>query len=304
MEQIVWRREKIEEFVRDERGVDPVDFFKEQYPMNEMEAFVSTSTTAFSIKSLQAYGIQDEKGNLTYPEGRRGKISSQGGQMFFEPDSAGWVTMFKKPELSKKYSIGADVASGSERGNYSTAVVLCNDNLEEVAEFRSKVDTDVFAEELIKLAKYYNQAFLGVENNNQGLAVLKNIEKNYTQLYYRQALDGTKMTPKLGWETNSRTRPAMIDYMTSSIREHQVILKSETLINECMSFVKNSKGRYEASEGAHDDLVIACAIALQMYRHKPVTGESEQNRITNREEKRKHQLQRQKNRDPFASVCI
>ena len=292
--QTYWMRLKTEEFTRDERGVNPEDFFKEQYPANEMEAFVSTSTTAFSVKALQRY----------LPEkGRYGKlIKGGGGNIEFLPDNQGYYRIFNQPEISKKYSIGCDVASGAIRGNYSTVVVLENDSLEQVAEFRAKVDTDVFAEEIAKLGEFYNNALVAVESNNQGLAVLVKLKDIYKNIYYRQSLEGGRTMPVAGWRTDSKTRPYMIDQLAEMIREHQIILKSDILISECMNFVRDARGRYQAAEGAHDDLVIALAIALQMYKFKPVTQSTERKKEEQKEEREKKKKHRRKNRDPFSSV--
>lgn len=301
--QIVWRRSKIEEFVRDERGVDPIDFFKEQYPSNEMEAFVSTSSTAFNLKSLQAYARTDGNGKTAFPQGRKGKIViGGGGYLDFEPDNTGWLMVWDQPDLTKKYSIGADVASGTKRGDYCAAVVICNDTMEQVAEFRARCDTDVFADELRKLGEFYGKAHLAIETNNQGLAVLKKInELGYKQLYYRQSIEGNSKVSKAGWETTSRTRPLMIDYMAALIRNNEVVIKSELLVRECMSFIKSEKGRYEAASGAHDDLVMACAVALQAYKNKPITGEKLEEKDRRKQEREKRRVKRG---DAFSSIRV
>jgi phage terminase large subunit len=50
--------------------------------------------------------------------------------------------------------------------------------------------------------------------------------------------------------------------ITDVIRECPEIINDRILLNECLTFVRNDKGRAEAMEGKHDDAVISYGIAL------------------------------------------
>ena len=132
------------------------------------------------------------------------------------------------------YAIGADVAEGLVEGDYSCAVVG-DSNFDVVAMWHGHIDPDLFGVELDKLGRYYNDAYLGVENNNHGLTTLTTLKKNeYWNLYFSKSYDriADTMTQKLGWTTSIRTKPLMIDKLAKFIRELHVGLDSDLIISE------------------------------------------------------------------------
>jgi len=78
---------------------------------------------------------------------------------------------------------------------------------------------------------------------------------------YDQAGDAGE---SLGWPTNARTRPLMLDELSEAIAEGHLLIHSEGLIDECLTFVTTDSGSREAQSGKHDDRVIAAAIAWQV----------------------------------------
>ena len=174
-----------------------------------------------------------------------------------------WI--WERPQDGVEYAIGADVAEGLAGGDYSAAVVLRRDTGAQVAELHGHSRPDVFARALAGLAHLYHRPYLGVESNNHGhtaLHVLRN-ELHYPLLYWHvDNVRGSK--PQLGWQTNSRTKPLMMDELAAAIAEGAIEIRSPFLIDECLSFVSKDDDVQEAEEGKHDDLVIACAIAWQV----------------------------------------
>ena len=86
---------------------------------------------------------------------------------------------------------------------------------------------------------------------------------------FRLSEKDRKETEKVGWVTNTKTRDLLIEDLNTVFNDHSIIIKSEWTVGECFSFVRNDKGRYEAQQGSHDDLVISIAGALQMWKAKP-----------------------------------
>ena len=74
------------------------------------------------------------------------------------------------------------------------------------------------------------------------------------------------MEPKVGWHTNSATRPIMVDGLVKAM-DGQLTLFDPQFFAECLTFVRNVRGRPEAQPGCHDDRVMATAIAWQMVQH-------------------------------------
>ena len=168
-----------------------------------------------------------------------------------------------------------------EGGDFSSATVL-DDELVQVATIKCKLDVKYYGEELLKISKYYNQALLGVESNNQGLAVLQYL-RGYNNLYHRTTFDEEtqKRTKKMCWRTDTKTKPMMISELAPMIRQHLVKVVDKETKSELMSYINNN-GKFEAQSGSHDDLVIALALAVQMNKEMRPSG-SEGHRYTDEE---------------------
>ena len=180
------------------------------------------------------------------------------------------LSIWKKPEPNKRYIIGADVAMGFSKGDFSCGEVLSGD-FAQVAEWHGHAAPEVFAEELLKLGHYYNTATIGVEANNHGLTVLTELKRLlYPRIYYRYELDkrDNKRTRMMGWLTNSKSKPIMIDNFAKVLREKDIIINGADLLLECQTYIDD--GEMHASEGNYDDRVIAMAIALMIYKQMPI----------------------------------
>jgi hypothetical protein len=114
------------------------------------------------------------------------------------------------------------------------------------------------AKHCAELAKEYNQALLAVERNNHGMAVLAYLGtiERYPAIYEQGG--------HAGWLTTAVSRPAMIAQLSAVLATRPEIFSSSRLLAECRTFVRQHDGRAEAAAGAHDDCVMAMAIALQV----------------------------------------
>lgn len=252
-EKLKWRRWCISNNCSDD-----VKVFYQEYPSCPEEAFQSSGKPVFNTQALKEYLTNTEEGKRYEFEGDTLVEARQGS-----------YTVYKHPEQGVNYSIGSDVAEGLENGDYSTAIVI-DDDLDVVCKLHYHIDPDLHGKELVKLAKYYNNATIGVENNNHGLTTLKQITniEDYWNLYYSKIVDkaNDRVTDKLGWSTNAKTKPLMIDELATHIREKFLGIKDRGIIMELLSYVKDEKGKTNAQEGSHDDLVMALAIALQVHK--------------------------------------
>ena len=137
-----------------------------------------------------------------------------------------------------------------------------------MALWRGHIDPDLFGKELIALGYMYNEAYIGCEANNHGLTTLKSIVNHgYYNVYYATTFDkvNNEMTKKLGWQTNRKTKPFMIDKLAEFVREFLVGIPSLTIIKELYTYVRDERGLTNAQQGCYDDCVIALAIAIQLF---------------------------------------
>lgn len=233
--------------------------FAQEYPINDIEAFISTGRGVFNSDTLKLYSNQCKPGVIGY-------LNTINSVIDFEKNDDGYLEIWKLPDKEDNYSIGADVAEGLITGDYSHAYVL-DSNYDLVAAWHGHIDPDIFGFELVKLARYYNEAYLGVENNNHGLTTLKAIQNlEYHNIYYTKTVDKItdKITQKMGWSTNMKSKHLMIDVLNQYVRDKALGIKDRALIDEMFTYVFDEKGSANAQVGCHDDRVMACAIALQV----------------------------------------
>jgi hypothetical protein len=170
----------------------------------------------------------------------------------------GQLQIWLPPQAGRKYLVAVDPAGGGSEGDYSVAQVIDLESAIQCAELQRKADPRELAQEATKLAKEYNNALVVVERNNHGTTVLAFLAESCKYPHvYEQGGQG-------GWLTSTLTRPKMIGDMTAALSESPEKFRSERLLRECRTFVRQRNGKMAAQSGEHDDCVMAMAIALQV----------------------------------------
>lgn len=110
------------------------------------------------------------------------------------------------------------------------------------------------------------------ENNAGGIFELERLAAlNRSNKYsiYKQITHGTtqsEQTEKIGWVTNTATRPLMLQDLKNSIDNKLLRVYDKQTVGELYSFIINRLGKPEAEQGSHDDLVMSLAGAWQLYQ--------------------------------------
>ena len=157
-------------------------------------------------------------------------------------------------QAGRKYVIGADPAGGGVEGDYSCAEVIDRETGMQCAELHGHYPPREFAQKLMKLGREYNSALLAVERNNHGMTVLAYLQTwGYSNLYGEGE--------QVGWLNNVQSRPAMIAGLSEALVVAPRMFRSERLLNECRTFVRDRDGRASGAQGTHDDCVMAMGIA-------------------------------------------
>lgn len=71
---------------------------------------------------------------------------------------------------------------------------------------------------------------------------------------------------KIGWDTNTATRPKMLQDLREVINKNSITLYHKPTINELFTFILSPNGKPQAEVNSHDDLVMALAVAWQLYQ--------------------------------------
>jgi hypothetical protein len=248
--QLMFRRRKIAQ--------NGIDLFRQEYPAEPEEAFLTTGRPVFNPEQLQ-----DCLGNTRDVEER---LALEGDE--FVIHSRGELQTYLKHNAGEQYVIGADVAMGVRNGDYSVAQVL-DSKKRQVATWRGQVHPDHFAEVLYALGEYYNEAFICVENNSHGILTCTRLGKDlaypnfYTEVQVDKITD--RETIKLGFSTTAKTKPLIIDQLRASMREKELELNDKTTIREMMTYIVTESGAMEAEPSCHDDCVMSLALANHVH---------------------------------------
>lgn len=193
----------------------------------------------------------------------------------FVPDPQGFVKIYKKPEKGVPYVIGADTAG--DGSDCFVAQVLDNRTGEQVAVLRHRTDEDLFAKQVYCLGMYYNTALIGVEANLSTYPIRELERLNYPKQYVREKVDDYthNVVRSFGFRTDTKTRPVIIAGLIKAVRDDITIVSDTDTLEEMLTFVRNEDFRAEAEDGAHDDCVMALAIAHYIRPQQDYLAESD-----------------------------
>ena len=273
---------------------------RQEYPCSPEEAFVSSGDCIFDRDAisnyLSSFDVKSRLGRFEYKKVYKQLTDDYGNvlggthyieDIEFVEDQNGYISIVEEPfyeekngtKRAKPYVIGADTAGTGL--DYFTAKVIDNTCGRCVATLRKqRIDEDLYAEQLYCLGKYYNDALLGVEINysRHPMRVLRQL--GYENLYLSKKMTTVSDVPEnyYGFVTSSITRPIIISNLVSVMRENIRLETDRETLKEMTTFIKRDDGKQAASDGAHDDLVMASAIAHYIavdYEHQIKVVENE-----------------------------
>jgi hypothetical protein len=191
---------------------------------------------------------------------------------------------YRKWEQGEFVVVWCDTATGL--GDYCAGQFLSNKKLDVPLVYHSKetatVMTPLIHNELERIKDETGiQPVVAFERNNGGgfemdrLASLNRLGKY--RIYTMKTLDSSGRlddSSKLGWDTNTATRPKMLQDLKEAIDKQLLRIYDKPTVNEMFSFIiktSNSSVKAQAETGAHDDLIMSLAGAWQLYQtEKPI----------------------------------
>jgi hypothetical protein len=184
----------------------------------------------------------------------------------FQAQDNGRLKIWFPPQPEKEYIVGVDPAGGGSDGDYACAEVIEITSGVQCAELHGHFPPRELAKKVVELARQYGDALVAVERNNHGYGVLAHLRTSeaYSNIY----AEGHKE----GWLTSAVSRPRMIENLAAILMTAPEIFNSQRLLSELRTFVRHADGSSCASSGAHDDSVMAMAIAMAV--RKATAGSS------------------------------
>ncbi|MCP3960152.1 MAG: hypothetical protein GY719_20090 [bacterium] len=190
------------------------------------------------------------------------------------PNNDGLITVWEEPVEGEDYFLGIDTAEGIKSGDWCTVEVVKGSDCAQVAEARGHVAAKIWGEIAAYLGWYYNTGLLAFETYPSAFGLPSceaALDLGYDNIYLRQVPDViTKaITEKLGWATDTKTHPMMMERVRQALADDHLI-RSEALLSEMKSIrwevikeVRTAGARnMKAVTREHDDLHDAYGIAL------------------------------------------
>lgn len=182
------------------------------------------------------------------------------------------ISLYRQPEYGEQIVIGADPAEG---GDNSTFVAISKKTADVVMIGKSKEESSQLGHSLNHVGKWFQKLtgtfpIIAIERNT-GSACIYVLKELNTPNLFKMPTSFTATVERdqdnYGWVTSSSTRPKMLDDLALVIRQKGIGIHSKEVIDELFTFIRHIKtGKAQADIGCKDDLVMALAIAWQVYQ--------------------------------------
>ena len=312
--------EGIHWYVNECKKYNDLDGMRQEYPSDDVEAFLFSGTTVFDpyklkemeedCKGIEPIMVGDIEGD-SYDAADDACMDN----IRFIERSGGPLKVWAGPDNSEivrhRYIVACDIGGSHKTSDFSDIVVL--DRYDEiyggvpeiVAEWHGHCDADQLAMRCAQIAHFYNDAYLVIENNT-AYSRMNNTEGNQSELFFpillplynnlysasQSKLKKVKnIEMKWGFNTNKNTKVAVVKTMARIIRDGGYMERELAAIDECTYFLYYKQNDcYGAVAGKHDDRVMARAIALYVEKDMPAPeivpfrskAEIERERLRNR----------------------
>lgn len=274
-EQVAWRRDTIKSICNGDSKI--FDFY---YPEDDVSCWLAGGTPRFDMGIL--VDMENRARSQTYDTGYL--VSQDSGKVVFQGqrDGTGDIMVWEPPKEGLRYLIAVDPASdqsqtiGADPDRHSVNVWRAgyHDMLADVWRPAKKVarvrppyyaDGDEVAAHATRLSRWYGHAIVALEINC-GLDILRLLQTAGVPCYKRRPLSHrtNQVVEQYGFRMgDQQERNAVIEGYAAAIRNGDVDVPCLHSIGEYKMFIVNPKGKAEAASGAHDDDVMADAIAWE-----------------------------------------
>ncbi|MEC7753797.1 MAG: hypothetical protein VYB44_07190 [Bacteroidota bacterium] len=261
---------------------------KSEFPSTDIEAFQSTGRRFFKpeiverarrsnrapdfIGDLFADGFTGPEAieNISFSEVPEGNLS-----VWLMPET------FTDKEILNRYVVSLDIGGRSDESDNSVIKVIdrywmLEGGIPEVAAvWAGHLDFDKLAWKAIQICKFYNNAFYIPEINKMSekhedteginfITILDEIIDYYDNIYTRSNPEQVRAGAPVayGFHTNKTTKPRILNALNKAWRDDAYYEYDERACDEGDQFEIKENGSFGAVDGAHDDHVIATALAV------------------------------------------
>jgi len=179
--------------------------------------------------------------------------------------------IYRDLEPGEQIVVGVDTSMGLN--DYCVGIFLSKDKMDIPIIYQEKVVANEMTPKIFNaLEKIYSKTnvppIVAYERNNGGVFEMERLSAmNQLNRFRVFEMPSQSGTPKLGWDTTSATRPKMLAELKEAIDKQLIVINDKAMIEEMFSFVliqTSTAWKAQAERGAHDDLIMATAIAWQL----------------------------------------
>jgi hypothetical protein len=180
------------------------------------------------------------------------------------------LEIYEEPEPDHFYVSIVDSSRGQGLDYSAFLVVDCSVSpFRVVAKYRNNtISPMLFPNVIVNTAKFYNEAYLLIENNDVGAQVadLCMSELEYENMFHGEEANGKfhlsqhGRAKQLGIKTTKRTKRQGCNALKHLVENGKLIISDFNIIEELSTFIMRRDGTYAAEEGAHDDLAMCLVL--------------------------------------------
>jgi len=219
----------------------------EQKYLQEMEtSFLGSAGTLISAAALK---------NLTFDRPIRKMLDG--------------LEIYEEPIEGHFYVTVVDASRG--QGLDYSAFVTFDTSIEPfkiVAKYRNNtISPMLFPNVIVQSAKYYNDAYLVIENNDVGAQVadITFSDLEYDNMFHGEESNGRfnltqGRAKQLGVKTTKRVKRQGCNALKEVIENGRLNVQDFNIIEELSTFILKKDGTYAAEEGSHDDLAMCLVL--------------------------------------------
>ncbi len=308
--------EGINWYIRNRRGKHSHSAMATEAPSDDIECFLFSGIRVFDVGLVA--GMRDRyqrdpkyKGEIVQRDDKKVQLT--------RPAESGALWIWEDPDYTPtkdRYLVVVDVGGRTSKADYSVITVLDRWPIrfpggkpEVVARWRGHIRFDYLAWKAVFIARYYNNALLAFESNtldkkkgqqaefvpetDHVRSILSIIGDSYKNLYARIATDPEDIRQgiytKLGFSTNKKTKPDMVDAFTIAVEDDKFIDPDLRLYEEMAIYEHRADGTYGNASGAgnHDDILMTDMIANFISADMPLPRLHKQHRTHSSKSRRR-----------------
>lgn len=268
-EQLAWRRFKVKTLK---------EKFMQEYPINELEAFLSSGNPYFDRALISEINTELQKPEYNP---RHIVLSAETLPKLRRAMSDKLFEVYEYPQEGHDYIVTGDPMGGIDTDgthDYCSADVIDAMTWEQVAHLRGRWEPHEFGLMLAELGAMYDMALVVVLRANHGFATIDALR--FTARYPDQRGNGSSglfyydetfisgkanqtdaRTRQAGWPENSMTKPFMLDKLAEAITiQPGLKIRSRRTVAEMLTYVKLPGGKAGGEGKSNDDCVSSLAV--------------------------------------------